>query len=89
MKSKSSNKNEIVGSFTSYKKIKMSKMKFRLTAKENFKAEKWKKKHRTKCNKPSLTNFSYTFMPGCIGTVVTISCVGCKKEKDITDVSSW
>ena len=33
--------------------------------------------------------FSYTFIPGGIGTVVIMKCIICGKEKNITDIDCW
>lgn len=45
------------------------------------------KEHIKDC--PSI-NFTYTFNPnGGIGVNVTMTCLKCKKEYDITDYNAW
>lgn len=66
---------------------------FAITGAELEAVEEFKIKHRASCtNKHNLTAgeyWSYTFIPGGIGTVITIKCNLCGEEEDVTDVSKW
>ena len=66
---------------------------FTITGAELEAVEEFKTKHRASCtSKQNLTAgeyWSYTFIPGGIGTVITIKCNLCGEEEDVTDVSKW
>lgn len=66
---------------------------FTITGVELEAVEEFKTKHRESCaSKQNLTAgeyWSYTFIPGGIGTVITIKCNLCGEEEDVTDVSKW
>ena len=66
---------------------------FTITGAELEAVEEFKTKHRESCaSKQNLTAgeyWSYTFIPGGIGTVITIKCNLCGEEEDVTDVSKW
>lgn len=49
-------------------------------------ADRWKKRHRKNC---PAANFRYYFKETGIGTYVEIHCTKCRKNKNITDYSSW
>lgn len=56
-----------------------------LSEKEKKKINKFEKKHWEKCN----SNIIYIIYPGSIGYGISTKCVGCKKEKDVTDYGTW
>lgn len=66
---------------------------FTITGAELEAVEEFKTKHRASCaSKQNLTAgeyWSYTFIPGGIGTVTIVKCNLCGKEEDVTDVSNW
>lgn len=66
---------------------------FTITGAELEAVERFKTKHRASCaSKQNLTAgeyWSYTFIPGGIGTVIIVKCNLCGEEEDVTDVSNW
>lgn len=66
---------------------------FTITGAELEAVEEFKTKHRASCaSKRNLTAgeyWSYTFIPGGIGTVIIVKCNLCGEEEDVTDVSNW
>jgi hypothetical protein len=66
---------------------------FTIKGKELERVEAFKKKHRESCVKNrNLTigeYWSYTFVPGGLGTGVIIECNLCGEYEDVTDDSSW
>lgn len=66
---------------------------FTITGTELEAVEEFKTKHRASCvSKQNLTAgeyWSYTFIPGGIGTVTIVKCNLCGEEEDVTDVSKW
>lgn len=66
---------------------------FTITGTELEAVEKFKIKHRASCaSKQNLTAceyWTYTFIPGGVGTVKTIKCNLCGEEMDVTDFSNW
>lgn len=67
-----------------------AKKTFEMTDVEYARAQEFAKEHGG-CRSGSATSekFEYTFLPGGIGTCVTIKCVICGKEKNITDYDCW
>lgn len=66
---------------------------FTITGAELEAVEEFKTKHRASCaSKQNLTAgeyWSYTFIPGGIGTVTIVKCNLCGEEEDVTYVSNW
>lgn len=69
----------------------MKEFKHEFSGKEEKKLEAFYRKHKH----PKLTlstaggRFVYIFNPTGIGTFVSVKCLTCKKESDITDITSW
>jgi hypothetical protein len=59
---------------------------YTLSDKEEVAQKKFSKKHYEKCHAFSIHT---TFIPNGIGSSVMVTCPRCKKEKNITDISSW
>ena len=66
---------------------------FKITGTELDRVNEFKKKHRESCtSKQNLTAgeyWSYTFIPGGIGTIKTIKCNLCGEEENVTDYDCW
>lgn len=66
---------------------------FKITGTELDKVNEFKKKHRESCtNKQNLTAgeyWTYKFIPGGIGTIITIKCNLCGEEENVTDYNCW
>lgn len=66
---------------------------FKITGTELDKVNEFKKKHRESCtSKQNLTAgeyWTYTFIPGGIGTVTIIKCNLCGEEENVTDYDCW
>ena len=66
---------------------------FKITGTELDKVNEFKKKHRESCtSKQNLTAgeyWTYTFIPGGIGTITTIKCNLCGEEENVTDYDCW
>lgn len=70
---------------------------FELTDIEENDAKQWIKEHSEVCphsyknnNIPTLgDHYYYKFIPNGLGRSVSVGCIYCKVEKDVTDVSNW
>ena len=66
------------------------KKSFTMNDVEFAKAGVFAEKHKTCESRSALSErFVYTFIPGGIGTVVTIKCLICREEENITDFDCW
>ena len=67
-----------------------AKRTFEMNEKEYEDAKLFVLEHQN-CNTTSAMSerFSYTFIPGGVGTCVNVKCIICGNEKNITDVDSW
>ena len=65
---------------------------FKLNETERKLAEEFERKH-LKCGKEHQTTLggyiAYTFIPNSIGTGVTVKCLICGEEENVTDYSIW
>ena len=53
-------------------------------------AQKFAEKHKNCHTKSAMSEkFEYSFIPGGIGTCVSIKCLICKEEENITDIDCW
>jgi uncharacterized protein CbrC (UPF0167 family) len=68
----------------------VAKVSFELHGKEPENAKAFAEKHK-KCYSRSATSekFQYTFVPGGIGTGVSMKCLICGEESNITDYDIW
>jgi hypothetical protein len=62
---------------------------FALNKDEESKMNRWITTHSKKCQLLPQQAYSIVFTPTGIGDNVHVKCPHCKKEKDITDYSSW
>ena len=63
---------------------------FKMYGKEPENADAFAKEHAGCSTRSAMSEkFQYTFLPGGIGTCVTMKCVICGKEKNITDYDVW
>lgn len=71
------------------------KLTFEITGVELDNVEQFKKKHRESCVNNKDNNltageyWSYTFIPGGIGSTVIVKCNLCGAEQDVTDYDCW
>ena len=71
-------------------KTEKAKRTFDLNDTEYAKANKFAEEHATCMTKTALSEkFEYVFVPGGIGTTVSIKCLICGKEENITDFGCW
>lgn len=63
---------------------------FEMNEKEYKEAKQFASEH-TNCTTTSAMGerFSYTFIPGGLGSTVIIRCIICGKEKNVTDIDCW
>ena len=67
-----------------------AKYTFTMHEKEPENADAFAKEHAGCVSRSAMSErFEYTFLPGGIGTCVTIKCIICGKEKNITDYDCW
>jgi hypothetical protein len=53
-------------------------------------AQIFAEKHKNCTSKSAMSEkFEYSFIPGGIGTCVSIKCLICKEEENITDIDCW
>lgn len=65
-------------------------MKFELNEVEESNFEKFRKAHKNCIATDAMgMKYTFTFIPGGIGTVVIVKCNICKCETDITDIDCW
>lgn len=68
------------------------KVKFEANEAEQAIFDAFSAEHLTKCS-PSMdamhTRWQFTFTHGGVGTDITVKCLLCGEEKDITDYASW
>jgi hypothetical protein len=63
---------------------------FKMYGKESENADAFAKEHAGCVSRSAMSErFEYTFLPGGIGTCVTMKCIICGKEKNITDYDCW
>ena len=75
----------------------MENINFRLTENETQSAKDWMNEHKKTCshsfqngNLPATgEHYYYKIIPGGLGHCVSIGCLYCKVEKDITDFDCW
>jgi len=67
-----------------------AKYTFKMYGKEPENADAFAKEHAGCTSRSAMSEkFEYTFLPGGIGTCVTMKCLICGKEKNITDYDCW
>lgn len=67
-----------------------AKKTFTLNDVEYADAVKFATEHATCRGKSAMSEkFEYTFVPGGIGTTISIKCLICKEESNITDIDCW
>ena len=68
----------------------VAKVSFQFYGKEPETTKAFAEKHKN-CHSRSATSekFQYTFIPGGIGTCVSMKCLICGEEKNITDYDCW
>lgn len=72
-------------------------VKFELNEVEEERANKWIEEHKKMCprsfknnNLPTLgDHYYYKFIPNGLGNSVSVGCIYCDVEGDITDIDSW
>lgn len=65
---------------------------FILQDQEQQAADDWRDRHPCRPGaqqSADRADFSYTFTPGGIGTVIVIRCLLCEQEENVTDFSCW
>lgn len=69
----------------------MKEFKHEFSEKEEKKLEAFYRKHKHQKLTPPTAGgrFIYIFNPTGVGTYVSVKCLACEKENDITNMESW
>jgi hypothetical protein len=71
-------------------KTERAKRTFTMNDVEYAEAQKFAEKHKNCASISAMSEkFEYSFIPGGIGTCVSIRCLICKEEENITDFDCW
>lgn len=69
----------------------MKDFKIEFSTKEQRRMERFEEKHKHPDMAPATAGgkFVYSFNPTGVGIFISIKCLACKEENDITDMENW